>query len=95
MRRTRMSVTGMGRRGFLGALFGAAALDPERLLWVPRQKLISIPAPQLYKGWASVSLRGLDTGDKFTIARVWAINPVNGEICLRNFTVTAVISASA
>jgi hypothetical protein len=35
------------RRGFLGALAGAAAaltLDPERLLWRPGAKLISIPA---------------------------------------------------
>lgn len=37
----------MNRRGFLGALLGAA-LDPERLLWVPGKKLISIPAPRVY-----------------------------------------------
>ena len=36
----------MNRRGFLGLLTGAgvAAFDPERLLWVPGRKLISIPA---------------------------------------------------
>ncbi len=34
------------RRGFL-SLFAAAAIDPERLLWVPGKKLISIPAPRL------------------------------------------------
>ena len=36
------------RRGFLGFLASAVAtatLDPERLLWVPGQKLISIPSP--------------------------------------------------
>ena len=33
----------MNRRGFLAMLAGAA-LDPERLLWVPGRKLISIPA---------------------------------------------------
>lgn len=34
----------MGRRGFLGALMGAPfALDPERLLWKPGAKLVSIP----------------------------------------------------
>jgi len=41
------------RRGFLGALAAAIAgskvvemvLDPERLLWRPGAKLISIPAP--------------------------------------------------
>lgn len=31
------------RRGFLATLIGAAVLDPERLLWVPGKKMISIP----------------------------------------------------
>lgn len=38
----------MNRRNFLSALAGLAAtatLDPEKLLWVPGRKLISIPAP--------------------------------------------------
>jgi hypothetical protein len=35
----------MNRRGFLVMLAGAV-LDPERLLWVPGKKLISIPAPR-------------------------------------------------
>jgi hypothetical protein len=34
------------RRGFLAAL-GAFALDPERLLWQPGARLISIPAPRV------------------------------------------------
>ena len=34
----------MNRRGFL-ALLAGAVLDPERLLWVPGRKVISIPAP--------------------------------------------------
>lgn len=33
----------MNRRGFLAALLGGAVLDPERLLWRPGAKLISIP----------------------------------------------------
>jgi hypothetical protein len=33
----------VGRRGFLGILDGLV-MDPERLLWVPGKKLISIPA---------------------------------------------------
>jgi len=36
----------MNRRAFFGALTGIAAiaaLDPEKLLWVPGKKLISIP----------------------------------------------------
>jgi hypothetical protein len=37
----------VNRRGFLAGLFGAAAVaaDPERLLWTPGRKLISIPRP--------------------------------------------------
>ena len=34
----------MTRRALLG-LLAAAALDPEKLLWIPGKKLISIPAP--------------------------------------------------
>ena len=35
----------MNRRLFLSALTGGLAFDPERLLWVPRRKVISIPKP--------------------------------------------------
>ncbi len=35
----------MTRRGLIGALLGAATMDPERLLWVPGAKVISIPKP--------------------------------------------------
>lgn len=35
----------MTRRGLLSTLLGAATLDPERLLWVPGKKVISIPNP--------------------------------------------------
>ena len=38
----------MNRRGFLAALAAAFVTDPEKLLWVPGQKLISIPAPHPY-----------------------------------------------
>lgn len=37
----------MTRRTLLGALIGAMTLDPEKLLWVPGKKLISIPKPQV------------------------------------------------
>lgn len=40
--------TTLNRRGFFGALAAAIAgstLDPEKLLWVPGRKLISIPKP--------------------------------------------------
>ncbi len=64
----------MKRRGFLGMLGAAiagATLDPERLLWEPGKRLISIPTPRLVKVIRrAVSLRGgrfqyanLDGGD--------------------------------
>ena len=37
----------MERRSFIAALMGTAVLDPERLLWKPGQKLISIPRPRV------------------------------------------------
>lgn len=65
----------MNRRGFIGALAAAAfALDPDRALWVPGAKLISIPAPRL-----RVPVRMLDMGwlsweDDFRIRRFSSIN---------------------
>jgi len=35
----------MNRRGFIAAIAGALAFDPERALWVPG-KVISIPKPR-------------------------------------------------
>ncbi len=35
----------MNRRDFLAALIAGATQDPERLLWIPGRKTISIPAP--------------------------------------------------
>ena len=40
----------MNRRGFLATLAAAFVADPERLLWVPGRKLISIPPKPLYPG---------------------------------------------
>ena len=57
----------MNRRGFLSLLAGVAAgavLDPERALWVPGKKVISIPQEAV-----------LYRGDVFTIAGVYARNP--------------------
>ena len=36
----------MNRRSFLSALAGAMVLDPERAIWRPGAKLISIPKPR-------------------------------------------------
>lgn len=35
----------MNRRSFLASLAATLTLDPERALWVPGKRLISIPAP--------------------------------------------------
>ena len=45
----------MNRRVFLSALAAAPFLDPERLLWMPRQKTIFIPKPVCVvdTGWDS------------------------------------------
>ena len=65
----------MNRRGLLGALMGGLMLDPERLLWVPGRKLISIPAvpPRTDKiyDW-------LDGGR--TTATVIVINPIDSPL---------------
>ena len=45
-----MATPRMNRRGFLGAIAGGLVLDPERLLWRPGRKLISIPKPTLDAG---------------------------------------------
>jgi hypothetical protein len=37
----------VSRRSFLGGLAVALALDPERLLWLPGKKVISVPAPRV------------------------------------------------
>lgn len=37
----------MNRRSFLASLIATATLDPERLLWVPGRKTISVPPAHL------------------------------------------------
>lgn len=47
----------MNRRSFLAALAGAFVADPERLLWVPGKKMISIPKPQSwdrFENWGEI-----------------------------------------
>jgi hypothetical protein len=59
----------MNRRGFLGLLgaFAASAvLDPEKLLWEPGKKLISIPAPsQIIMSPADYQALFADVLDRF------------------------------
>lgn len=50
----------LNRRGFL-SLFSAAAatavVDPERLLWVPGRKSISIPKPRVWKVGDTIQIK--------------------------------------
>jgi hypothetical protein len=83
-----------GRRGFLGALFGAASaavLDPERLLWVPGAKTISIPAPIIPV--ATIAVPQMEVGDVFTIAGYFSVNPRTRkqETKLQKFVVREVV----
>lgn len=45
----------MNRRGFLGLLAAAATLDPERLLWRPGAKVISVPPRVHVPKWQIIS----------------------------------------
>lgn len=66
----------MNRRGFLGFLgtaIAGATLDPEKAMWEPGKKLISIPKPP------SVILR---IGDVVEFECFYAINPVTRKIAI-------------
>jgi hypothetical protein len=62
----------VNRRGFLSALIAAgtaAAIDPEKLLWAPGRKLISIPKPRpslITDGWVNSPISRLRLGDMIT-----------------------------
>jgi hypothetical protein len=58
----------IGRRGFLAALAAAFVVDPDRLLYVPGKKFISIPAPPL------IPLRWMQEFDLRTCSMVSAID---------------------
>lgn len=52
----------MNRRRFLTALLSstaAVAIDPERLLWVPGRKRISIPTPQIHRYGTMYTQKGI------------------------------------
>ncbi len=61
----------LNRRGFfstLAAVAATAALDPERLLWLPGKKLISIPAAITVSGEWTPPMR-FEVGDVITIGK--------------------------
>lgn len=45
----------LSRRGFLSSLAAAFILDPEKLLWKPGAKLISVPVPSVIEPGYSVA----------------------------------------
>ena len=63
----------MNRRGFFAALSGFA-LDPERLLWTPGKKLISIPKPRfkVYTELSEVPLSIESLADVYAMLNEWA-----------------------
>ncbi len=64
----------MNRRSFLASLAAAFVVDPERLLYVPGKKLISIPKPALVTtGWADKP--AFDLGDMVAIQDWWKADP--------------------
>ncbi len=60
----------MTRRGIIGALLGAATMDPERLLWVPGQRVISIPKPVVIDYSRYSYFEAFDAMNRVMVARV-------------------------
>jgi hypothetical protein len=54
-------------RAFAGAVATAAAVDPERLLWTPGKKLISIPNRRLQRFLVTEDLIWLGETGMFTV----------------------------
>jgi hypothetical protein len=60
----------LNRRSFFASLAGGAAaltLDPDKLLWVPGKKLISIPAPRPFLAIGDIVTFGV--GDIVTFSK--------------------------
>lgn len=62
----------MNRRGFIGSLIASAVLDPDKLLWRPGARLISIPKPR--------NRRVLHKGDHLSISFDAAPNCLFGQM---------------
>jgi hypothetical protein len=62
----------MNRRTFLSALAATFVADPEKALWVPGKKLISVPKPRVSPAWAVLHSFNpiLLPGDHFTLQDV-------------------------
>ena len=88
----------LNRRGFIGSLGAAlagATMDPERAVWVPGRKLISIPKPTLVTSeWNTIGLRlnQFSIGDIVAISGWHKVDPRSRTemIELHEFVVSAV-----
>lgn len=72
----------MNRRAFFASLVAACVLDPERLLWVPGKKMISIPAPKFEPAVIAHLLQQFKLGDIVTIQGLdgrWKTLTVSGD----------------
>ncbi len=86
----------LNRRGFfptLAAVAATAALDPERLLWLPGRKLVSIPKPVTVNATASwTPTYVMRPGDVIALYDFYAVDPRTGLMVapprLRHFVVT-------
>lgn len=77
----------MNRRGFLGMIAAglAAAVDPERLLWEPGRKLISVPKPTLPIGMRMMRMQYVSQYDVKTDRRIGRVDMLYGWGCISPF----------
>jgi hypothetical protein len=78
----------MNRRAFLASLAAALALDPERALWVPGKKLISIPPPGRW------CVRYLSEWDPIWLAMVQRVDAMYGMELPHGFSATTSVIVS-
>lgn len=74
----------MTRRGFLaslGAALAGATLDPEKLLWVPGARLISIPRARV-DPWAHVRFARIGFAGAPIDARLYTLDEVKRELAI-------------
>lgn len=84
----------MRRRSFLAAIAAAfVAPDPEKLLWVPKRKVISIPAPRKVELATPVALEAI-VEDVTTHSSVWREMIVTGYVVSFSDGSTQVVTPS-